>query len=138
MLSELCRGPQKRLSIALWECCILSSASLCTCARNSGGSWKPYLKDFAELYIPMHDASGAVAACRTSPWQHVHADPLKVALMQLVHSCILHFTISDSLSAWNAYGVDQSLRGVLVQCKIAELRQGNIQDQGQCIESQAG
>ncbi len=25
-----------------------------------------------------------------------------------------------------------------MQCKIAELRQGNIQDQGQCTESQAG
>ncbi len=51
--------------------------------------------------------------------------------MQLVHPCILHHTIVGPLSAWNACGVDQSLYGRLVQCKLAELRQGNIGDQGQ-------
>ena len=73
MLLELCRGPQKKLSIALWEWYILSSASLCTGAKNFGDSWRPSHKGFAELYVPMHDAFDATAICRTSNWQHVHA-----------------------------------------------------------------
>ncbi len=38
VLSELCRGPQKTLSIDLWEFYILNSTSLCVGVKSYGGS----------------------------------------------------------------------------------------------------